>query len=256
MILNRFKTCFIIYMKGLGLLLFLLLAIKASSQSDSLWNIRYSSRMIPLSGTKIKLKGLVDLTGQKADLKKYRGKVIYLGFWDPVCGSALIDNRYEPLLLSSLETLGIDNQIVLIKVCDHRVSLKEWRNYIDTNHLVGIQLYTKRNIFKMFKHKKLADPPVGTPNYWIIDKSGTVLGTSVSGPDEFFLPIYMLEKALESTKCSESVSKVLNDYPRKDSNSEEMRKLFRKLELKQKEYEMEIENTEKWIEEQNRKMAR
>jgi len=244
-------------MKSIKIILFLIfLAIEVSSQADSLWNVRYSSRMIPLSGSNIDIKGLIDQAGKKVDLKNYKGRVIYLSFWDPGCGSALVDNRYEPLLLSSLETLGIDSQIVLIKVCDHRVSFEEWKNYIDTNTLVGIQLYTKRNIFKMFDRKKLADPPVGTPNYWIIDKNGIILGTSVSTPEEFFLPIYLLEKALESVKCSESVLSVLSDYPRVDSKTEEMRTLYRKLELKQKEYLLEIEETDKWIEEVNKKLIK
>jgi hypothetical protein len=244
-------------MKRLRIILVLVfLAVEGSCQIDSLWNIKYSSRMIPLSGTKINIKGLIGTDGKKVDLDKYKGKVIYLSFWDPGCGAALVDMRYEPLLLSSLETLGIDSQIVFIKVCDHRVSFEEWKNYIDTNNLVGIQLYTKRNIFKMFDRKKLSDPPVGTPNYWIIDKNGIILGTSVSTPEEFFCPIYLLEKALESVKCSESVLSVLKDYPRIDSKTAEMRSLYQKLELKQKEYLLEIEETDKWIEEVNKKMLK
>jgi hypothetical protein len=233
-------------MKLFGIIFFCLIAINAYSQLDSAWINNYSADMIPLTGTKIKLKGLVDEAGNNVDLKKFRGKVVYLGFWDPGCGSALTQNMYEPFLLSNLKTLGIDDQIVLVKVCDHRIGFDAWKNYIDTNDMVGIQLHTGKDIFKMFDRKKLANPPVGTPNYWIIDKTGTISGTSVSMPMEFFSPEYLLLKALRGVKCSDAIKPYLQNMP-----GAEVIAFNKKLELKFAEGIRLNKEVGRWIDEEN-----
>lgn len=228
--------------------IFLFLTTNVFSQLDSALVNNYSSGMIPLSGTRIKLRGLVDRTGNKVNLKKYEGKVIYLGFWDSGCGSALTQNRYEPFLLSNLKTLKIEDQIVLIKICDNRVEFNEWKKYIDTNDMAGIQLHTEKDIFKMFDRKDLANPPVGTPNYWIIDKSGIILGTSVSIPMEWFSAEYLLLKALEGVKCSDAIKQYLGNPP-----SIDVVDFDKKLKEKFAEGIRLNQEVSKWIDEENEK---
>lgn len=172
------------------------------SQIDTLSFIKNAERMKPLAGTSIKIKHLKDVEGKRIDFSSFQGKIILLSFWSPKCGSCLLQNFCEPLLFERLKCFGIDDNIQLIKICT-RVDYQQWKTYLNTHDLMGVQLFYEGNIDKQFSKWKLAQE-TPFPQYWIINENGKLLGVDISVPEEIGTIDYLIYKATKKQLCSEA----------------------------------------------------
>lgn len=115
-----------------------------------------------------------DIKGNMISLKDFRGKNIFLGFYATWCGPCLND-------LTNLEIVfnyfikDNDLQFVFVSID----TPKDFEDFIKANRIFGTHLNSNENT-NIVNNYAIE----GVPNYFLIDKSGTIISEHVIGPNE------------------------------------------------------------------------
>jgi thiol-disulfide isomerase/thioredoxin len=109
------------------------------------------------------------LDGQSVSLDALAGKVVLIDFWGSWCRFCVRDSGYVQSMLDSFDP----KSFVLLEI-NEGDSPETWSNYIQSNHLQGIQVKdTNRQIQSLFH-------VTGFPTYLILDRDG-LIHTRISG---------------------------------------------------------------------------
>lgn len=115
---------------------------------------------------------LKSLNGKEFSLNDFKGKLIYLNFWDSRCGLCQMDLPYAQELEKELSgknvvfiNIGVDNDEEL------------WRYSVGKRKLMGVQLYAANREDILRKYKV-----VDVPSYYLIDTDGAFISTKAKRP--------------------------------------------------------------------------
>lgn len=114
----------------------------------------------------------VDMKGDSVHLSDFKGKVIYLAFWNTNCAPCFYEMRHANQVKLAAE-FGNRKDIVFVYVCADR-SVGRWKESLKENHFeaLGIHLYDEEN------REESARATLGIqmfPTHYIIGKEGQVI---------------------------------------------------------------------------------
>lgn len=111
-------------------------------------------------------------TGQEMSLKDFKGKLVYLNFWNSKCGLCQLDVPYA----IELEKELYNENVVFVNIgMDENEGY--WRDAIARRKLKGVQLFAG-NQEALIKAYKVED----MPSYFLIDTDGTFISTKAKRP--------------------------------------------------------------------------
>ncbi|KAA9340035.1 TlpA family protein disulfide reductase [Adhaeribacter soli] len=116
---------------------------------------------------------LTNVKGETVRLSDYKGKLVYLSFWQTECGLCLMDMPYAQELAKTMT--GKD--IVFLNVNMDKDE-KAWRNMVTKKNLLGVHVYGKTPAADLMKLYNLKE----TPSYFLIAEDGTFLSTKPKRP--------------------------------------------------------------------------
>ncbi len=115
---------------------------------------------------------LQDITGKKVSLSDLRGKYVYIDMWATWCGPC----RAEIPHLEKLEKRLKGKNIYFVSIsCDY--GEKEWKDYVKSKKLGGIQLYLGYD--EDFMKAILCN---GIPRFMLIDREGNYIRANMTRP--------------------------------------------------------------------------
>lgn len=107
-------------------------------------------------------------------LKKYRGKVIYMDFWETYCGPCM----YEFLYTHDLHNKFKGKQIAFVNVCMNS-DMTNWKKKIKNMKITGDNYFLNSDQSKIFNSKQGVH---SFPTYFIIDKNGYIVDRTAPRP--------------------------------------------------------------------------
>jgi thiol-disulfide isomerase/thioredoxin len=129
---------------------------------------------------------LKDTSGNTVKLSSFKGKTLYIDFWSTTCVPCIKVFPYEDSLLTRLNKIGIDSNILLIKICGDS-PLEDWKSIIRTNNSRAINLYLPGKDYKLFRRYCLHY--YGT--YHLVDSNFRYLGTNIFRPNDNNIDYYL-----------------------------------------------------------------
>jgi thiol-disulfide isomerase/thioredoxin len=130
---------------------------------------------------------LEDSAGNSVKLSSFKGKTLYIDFWATWCGPCLNIFSYEDTLLNRLGKIGIDSNVVLIKICGGSPK-DQWKSLIGKQNSKAINLYLPGKDYKLFRRYDLPY----YPTYHLVDSNFTYLGTNVFRPNDENIDYFLL----------------------------------------------------------------
>lgn len=116
---------------------------------------------------------LTNVKGETVRLSDYKGKLVYMSFWQTECGLCLMDMPHAQELAKNMA--GKD--IVFLNVNMDKDE-KAWRNMVTKKNLLGVHVYGKTPGADLMKLYNLQE----TPSYFLIAEDGTFLSTKPKRP--------------------------------------------------------------------------
>jgi thiol-disulfide isomerase/thioredoxin len=116
---------------------------------------------------------LTTISGDTVSLENYKGKLVYLTFWDTNCGLCLMDMPYAQELARKM----VDKQIVFLNVGMDKDE-KAWKAMVKGKSLYGVNALGKSASEDLRKLYNLNDGPA----YFLIAEDGTFLSTKPKRP--------------------------------------------------------------------------
>ncbi|GAB2542963.1 peroxiredoxin family protein [Rufibacter soli] len=116
---------------------------------------------------------LLSAAGDSVSLDKYKGKIVYLGFWRTHCGICTVDQQAYKYFAQQLAA----KDIVLLQVSVGE-DLAAWKKSVTQNKYPGVQLYApdlSAQILKDYDVKSF-------PAYFMIAPDGTLFNTNARRP--------------------------------------------------------------------------
>lgn len=100
-------------------------------------------------------------------LKKYRGKVIYIDFWEVYCGPCMAEFPYAYELNNKYK----GKSVAFVNVCMNS-NMNDWTKKIKDMKITGDNYFLNMNQSKIFRSKQKIQ---GFPTYFIINKNGYIV---------------------------------------------------------------------------------
>jgi thiol-disulfide isomerase/thioredoxin len=116
---------------------------------------------------------LTTVDGKTVRLSDFKGKLVYLSFWQTDCGLCLMDMPYAQELAKTMS----DKAIVFLNINMDKDE-KAWRNMVTKKNLLGVHVYGKTpgtDLTTLYALKE-------TPSYFLIAEDGTFLSTKPKRP--------------------------------------------------------------------------
>ncbi|MFC5271049.1 TlpA family protein disulfide reductase [Adhaeribacter terreus] len=116
---------------------------------------------------------MTTVSGDTVSLQDFKGKLVYLSFWETNCGLCLMDMPYAQDLAKKME--GRD--IVFVNIGMDKDE-KAWRNMVTKKQLLGVHAFGKtasEDLKKLYELKE-------NPSYFLIAEDGTFLNTKPKRP--------------------------------------------------------------------------
>ncbi|NEM96401.1 TlpA disulfide reductase family protein [Pontibacter burrus] len=118
---------------------------------------------------------LKSIDGSEVALSDFRGKVVYLNFWQAGCGLCMIELPHVQALTKQLQ--GKNVGFVNISLDEDE---EKWRKTVTTKQLQGTHLYLKGLDAELVKRYDLKDVPA----YFLLDEEGRFLTTKARRPND------------------------------------------------------------------------
>jgi peroxiredoxin len=129
------------------------------------------------TGTKAPNFRLEDLTGKKAELKHYKGKVVFLNFWATWCGPC----KEEMPSMEELYKQFKDKDFVFLTISVDYGGVKPVKDFIEKHrYTFPVLIDPKCETLDLFAVK-------GIPTTFLVDKKGIIIGKAV-GPRDWKRP--------------------------------------------------------------------
>lgn len=158
----------------LGLILFTP-SISADIKKEDLFSKAGIQRI--KAGTKAPNFRLEDLTGKKAELKHYKGKVVFLNFWATWCGPC----KEEMPSMEELCKQFKDKDFVFLTISVDYAGVKPVKDFIEKHrYTFPVLIDPKCETLDLFEVK-------GIPTTFLIDKKGIIIGRAI-GPKDWKKP--------------------------------------------------------------------
>ena len=163
------------YLKSLFLILFLLVL---HSSAGGINTLLLKAEIQPVKGNQMAPNfSLEDLSGKKANLKQYRGKVVFLNFWATWCGPC----KEEMLSMEALYQKFKERGFVFLTISVDYEEKKKVKEFIDKHHYTFPVLIDSKGFTLDFYGVK------GIPTTLLIDKKGRMVGRAI-GPKDWKHP--------------------------------------------------------------------
>lgn len=118
---------------------------------------------------------LKNIDGTEVALSDFKGKLVYLNFWQVGCGLCMIELPHMQALTKQLE----GKNVVFVNVAlDENEEL--WRKTVTTKQLIGTHLYLKGMEADLVKRYDLKEVPA----YFLIDEEGRLLTAKARRPSD------------------------------------------------------------------------
>jgi peroxiredoxin len=174
------------YLKSLFLILFLLVL---HSSAGGINTLLLKAEIQPVKGNQMAPNfSLEDLSGKKANLKQYRGKVVFLNFWATWCGPC----KEEMLSMEALYQKFKERGFVFLTISVDYEEKKKVKEFIDKHHYTFPVLIDSKCVTLDLYGVK------GIPTTLLIDKKGRMVGRAI-GPKDWKHPeiISILNQLIE-----------------------------------------------------------
>ena len=116
---------------------------------------------------------LLSVNGDSISLSSFKGKVVYLSFWNTTCGLCLVDMPHAQRLSEKMK----DANIVFLQVAVD-TDKTQWQKMITTKKLPGTHVIATNPKTDLVKQYNLETYPA----YFIISEDGTFLTTKANRP--------------------------------------------------------------------------
>jgi len=149
--------------------LFLSLNVQADGREEDLFS---KIGMIPIKGDKKAPDfSLKDLNGKKVELKKFRGKIVFLNFWATWCSPCKEEMPHMEALYQQFK----EKNFVLLAISVDYEGIKPVKEFINKyQYPFPVLLDPKCETLDLFEVK-------GIPTTFLIDKKGKMVGKAI-GP--------------------------------------------------------------------------
>jgi peroxiredoxin len=118
---------------------------------------------------------LKSIDGSEVALSDYKGKLVYLNFWQVSCGLCMIELPHMQALTKQLQ----GKNVVVVNVGLDE-SEEQWRKTVTTKQLLGTHLYLKGLNAELVKKYDLKEVPA----YFLIDEEGRFLKVKARRPND------------------------------------------------------------------------
>lgn len=115
-----------------------------------------------------------DLEGKEVSLDEFKGKVVVIDFWGTWCGPCKGQLPYSKKIE---EHYADRDDLVFVFVALERGGREPWKQYVTTNDLPGVQLYSNNSDRQLFPYKIES-----VPRYVIVDKEGNIYDAYAARP--------------------------------------------------------------------------
>lgn len=115
-----------------------------------------------------------DLEGEAVTLSQFQGKVVVIDFWGTWCGPCKGQLPYSKKIE---EHYADRDDLVFVFVAMERGGREPWKQFVNSNDLPGIQLYTNNSDKQLFPYKIES-----VPRYVIVDKDGNIYDAYAARP--------------------------------------------------------------------------
>lgn len=153
-------------------------------------NLFSKTGIVPIKGNKkIPDFSLKDLNGNQVEIRKLKGKIIFLNFWATWCGPC----KQEMSSLEALHQRFKGRNFVLVTISVDYEDMEHVRDFIQKHHYTfPVLLDSKGEVLDLFDIK-------GVPTTILVDKTGRMIGRATGRRDwksaeVFSLINLMLEK--------------------------------------------------------------
>jgi peroxiredoxin len=174
------------YLKSLFLILFLLVL---HSSAGGINTLLLKAEIQPVKGNQMAPNfSLEDLSGKKANLKQYRGKVVFLNFWATWCGPCKEEMPSMEALYQKFKERGF----VFLTISVDYEEKKKVKEFIDKHrYTFPVLIDPKCLALDLYEVK-------GIPTTILIDKKGRMVGRAI-GPKDWKHPeiISILNQLIE-----------------------------------------------------------
>jgi peroxiredoxin len=117
---------------------------------------------------------LVDVDGNKVSLSDFKGKYVFIDFWQTLCSRSARELPHYLKLYSDYKT----ENIVFVSISANEDETV-WRNYVKEKKNVGISLIAEKHFSsEVFKAYQV----YGTPFFVIVDKEGNIIDPAAAKP--------------------------------------------------------------------------
>lgn len=119
---------------------------------------------------------LKDIEGNSVSISDYQGKVVVIDFWGTWCGPC---KRELPYSRKIEEHFAEREDVVFVFVALERGSREYWKDFVESNDLPGVHLYSSNGNNSLVPYKITS-----VPRYVLLDKEGNIFDAFASRPSQ------------------------------------------------------------------------
>lgn len=119
---------------------------------------------------------LKDIDGNEISISDYKGKVVVIDFWGTWCGPC---KRELPYSRKIEEHFADRDDVVFVFVALERGSREYWKDFVLSNDLPGVHLYSSNSNTSLQPYKITS-----VPRYVLLDKEGNIFDAFASRPSQ------------------------------------------------------------------------
>ena len=139
-------------------------------------DVTYADKAQLAPGSKAPDFTLNDIDGNEVSLSDFVGKVVVLDFWGTWCGPC---KRELPFSRKIEEHYADRDDVVFLFVALERGSRDYWKDFVISNNLPGVHLYSANSNRSLMAYKITS-----VPRYVLLDKEGNIYDAFASRPSQ------------------------------------------------------------------------